>query len=218
MTEQPAGPRSAVEDAGRPFRAGAIGGAEAPRWQRALLGAPGLWLSALWGFLEGTLFFVVPDVLFSLTTVFSRGRGLLQLGAAVGGAVVAGGVMYSWAAADPHAARAAVVAVPFVGEKIVAPVEHRWDDEGATMLFENPLSGVPYKVYAVTAPPRMSLGTFLLASVPARAERMTLSWVVFALVAWWRTARDEHKRRVAAIRFHIVSWTLLYAVYWTVNV
>ena len=185
----------------------------------------GLWAAALWGLAEGTVFFVVPDVLFTLTTLFSPKRGLLQLGAAVAGAVVAGAIMYAWAAAAPAQARAAVSAVPFVGEKVIAPAEQRWDEEGLPALFNRPLGGVPYKVHAVLAPARLSMAEFLLVSVPMRVERMILSWMVFATAAWIISRLGERRpfdrlragRRPAAWSFYALFWTALYAVYWSAN-
>ena len=185
----------------------------------------GLWVAALWGLAEGTLFFVVPDVLFTFTTMSSLKRGLLQLGAAVAGALLAGAVMYSWAAAAPAQARSAVAAVPFVGEKMIAPAEQRWDEEGLPALFNRPLGGVPYKVHAVLAPARLSLAEFLLVSVPMRVERMILSWIVCASAAWiigrFREGRPFDRlragRRTAAWSFHALFWTALYAVYWSAN-
>ena len=87
-------------------------------------------ISALWGFAEGTFFFVVPDVLFTRTTLLSVKRGWLQLLAAVIGATMAGAGMYQWASGSPAQARSAVAAVPFLGENIIAPAEQRWNDGG----------------------------------------------------------------------------------------
>jgi hypothetical protein len=177
----------------------------------------GLALAATWGFAEGTLFFVVPDVLFTSTTLRSPSRGLAQLAAAIGGAVVAGAVMYAWAAGSPQQARAAVAAVPFVGERMIGPAEARWDAGGTRSLFTSPLNGVPYKVYAVLAPARLSLAEFLAASVPMRAERMALSMIVFLPAAWLLGRRPDAERRRRAIWFHALFWTLVYAVYWTTH-
>jgi len=161
--------------------------------------------------------FVVPDVAFTFTTLTSPKRGLQQLGAAILGAVVAGALMYVWADAQPAQARAAVAAVPFVGETIVAPAEERWDAGGTRSLFANPLNGVPYKVYAVLAPGHLSLGTFLLLSLPLRAERMLISWIVFAGASRW-VRRLDATRACRAIRiFHAGFWALVYVVYWTAN-
>jgi hypothetical protein len=179
--------------------------------------AAGYGLNAAWGFAEGTLFFVVPDVAFTRTTLTSPRRGLLQLGAAVLGALVAGAVIYAWAASRPAEARAVVAAVPFVGEKIVTPAERRWNERGVSSLFKNPLNGVPYKVYAVLAPPRLPAASFLLLSVPMRVERMILSWIVFAAAGRWIARLPASRQRRTAILFHAGFWVLVYVVYWTAN-
>lgn len=175
-----------------------------------------VWWSALWGFAEGTLFFIVPDVLFTRTTLRSVKRGWRQLAAAVIGATIAGAVMYVWASGSPAQARSAVAAVPFVGEKIIAPAERRWNDGGTPSLFSNPLSGVPYKVHAVLAPSHVSLPAFLLLSLPLRAERMLLSMVMFVPLAMW-VRKDEDGRKKIGLRIHLAFWLLVYAVYWSVN-
>ena len=174
-----------------------------------------LW-SLLWGFAEATFFFIVPDVLFTRTTLLSVKRGWQQLFAAVIGATIAGALMYLWASGFPSQARSAVAAVPFLGEKIITPAEQRWNDRGTPSLFSNPLSGVPYKVHAVLAPSHISLPMFLLLSVPLRAERMLLSMIVFVPLAIW-VRKDESRRTKTVMRIHLAFWLLVYAVYWSVN-
>jgi membrane protein YqaA with SNARE-associated domain len=176
----------------------------------------GLEWAALWGFAEGTFFFVVPDVLFTRTTLVSIKRGWLHLLAAVIGATIAGAVMYLWASESPARARAAVAAVPFLGEKIITPAEQRWNEGGTLSLFTNPLSGVPYKVHAVLAPSHVSLPAFLVLSLPLRVERMLLSMIVFVPLAMW-VQRDEGRRMAIGLRAHMAFWLLVYAVYWSVN-
>ena len=178
------------------------------------------WWAGFWGFAEGLFFFIVPDVLFTAATVESLKKGWMQLAAAIAGAVMAGALMYLWAAAAPAQARAAVAAVPFVGEKIITPAEQRWTAEGSMSLFKNPLSGVPYKVHAVLAPSHMPLAEFLMASLPLRAERMLLSMIVFVPLGLWirlSAYRDIDWRRRIGSRLHLAFWTLVYTVYWSVN-
>ena len=175
----------------------------------------GVILSAIWGFAEGTFFFVVPDVLFTRTTLLSVKRGWVQFFVAVIGATLAGALMYLWASASPSQARSAVAAVPFLGEKIIAPTEQRWNDHGTPSLFSNPLSGVPYKVHAILAPSHLSLPEFLLLSLPLRAERMLLSMIVFVPLAMW-ARRSEGRTRIG-LRFHAGFWIAVYAIYWSVN-
>ena len=173
-------------------------------------------LAAIWGFAEATFFFIVPDVLFTRTTVRSVKRGWLELAAAVVGATIAGALMYLWASGSPVQARSAVAAVPFLGEKIIRPAEQRWIDHGTPLLFSNPLSGVPYKVHAILAPSHVSLTEFLLVSLPLRAERMLLSMIVFVPLAMW-VRKDEHRRTKMGLRIHAGFWLVVYAIYWSVN-
>ena len=187
------------------------------RLMSALRGRTALVASVGWGFAEGTLFFIVPDVLFTLTTLASPKRGLQQLGAAVLGAVVAGGIMYAWADGQPAQARAAVAAVPFVGEKLITPTERQWNEDGLRVLFANPIGGVPYKVYAVLAPQHVSRPVFLAASVLMRAERMILTWIVFAPFGWWRRRHGHEAHFRIARLLHAGFWVVVYAVYWSLN-
>ena len=184
------------------------------------LGRAPLWWSAIWGFAEASLFFIVPDLLFTAVTIVSPKRGWQHLAAAIAGAVLAGGLMYQWSAAAPAQARAAVAAVPFVGEKMITPTETLWKTEGTVALFRNPLGGVPYKVPAILAPAHLSLPEFIAISVPYRAERMLLSMIVFIPIAMWvrlSQFRDRDWRQTMGLRFYLVFWAMVYAVYWSVN-
>ena len=72
---------------------------------------PGTVLVFLWGFAEGTLFFILPDVPLSFVALFLPRRALLHMAAIVAGAVLAGAVMFTWADHSPGA-RAGVAHVP----------------------------------------------------------------------------------------------------------
>jgi len=185
-----------------------------PRWLEAWLGWPGAVLAFSWGVAEGTLFFVVPDLAFTLTTAFRPNRGLVQLALAVAGALLAGSVMYSWAASNAGDARAVVASVPFVGKSMVECTDRRLESRGARAMFDSPLGGVPYKVYAVLAPSRFSYAEFLLLSIPARAERMLISWIPVALLARALRRLEEGRRRRVVLIAYALSWICVYAIYW----
>jgi len=187
-----------------------------PRWVRALSGRRGLLLAGLWGLAEATLFFVVPDVHFTLVAAFRPGRALALVGAATAGALLGGVLMFTWSAGDPERARAAVGNVPAVGSGMVDETEARLRASGAAALFDRPLGGVPYKVYAVLAPEHFSLGRFLLLSPPARLERFAPSWLSFALLGWAITRRPSVPRRFV-LGLHAFFWTALYVYYWFVR-
>jgi hypothetical protein len=186
-----------------------------PRWLDWLLGRPGTLAALAWGFAEGTLFFIVPDVLFTLTTALRPRRGLLQLALAVAGAIPAGLLMYSWAELNPQQAYSAVNTVPFVRQFQFEETARRFETERAGAMLSNPLGGVPYKVYAVLAPSHLSRTEFLLLSIPARAERMLVTWIPAALIGLALSRFEDAQRRRIAIRLYAFAWVAIYAVYWS---
>lgn len=185
-----------------------------PRWPARLLGRQGIALAGLWGFAEGTLFFVVPDVLLSLAALCGGRRALPHVAAAVGGALLAGGVMVSWSAADHPAASAAVRRVPFVRETMFARVDEGLESEGALALFRGSVTGIPYKIYAVEAPGRMPAARFLAWTVPARAARFLLVWALFTILGAWLRRRYPGNWRLLAV-VHAALWIPFYLYYWS---
>jgi len=168
---------------------------------------------ALWGFAESTLFFVVPDVLISLTALGSWRRSLLQAGSAVAGALLGGAVLFAWATSAPDAARATVRQVPFVREAMFAVASAGLDTGAFTALVRGSFSGIPYKVYAVEAPGRVRAAAFLLASIPARALRFLVVASAIALVA----ALLRRFTSIGSRGLRVVlaaGWSAFYAYYW----
>src|SRR5262249_11290765 len=145
-----------------------------------------------------TLFFIVPDVGISLAAMFRVRRALGQVGAAIVGAVVAGGVMFCWAATPRGAARSWVASVPFVSQSMFGTVDHDFQRLGAWALLKGPRYGIPYKVYAVEAPRRASLPSFLLVTVPARFERLIISWLLFSALRFGLRRAGLHRPAMAA--------------------
>lgn len=179
-----------------------------------LLGVPGLLLAFAWGVAEGSFFFIVPDVVTSLTAMFSVKKSLLQMMLVTAGSLVAGIVLYSWSHADYSAARKAVTNVPFVRESMVANVQEDFGSYGAKALLVGPTQGIPYKVYAIEAPGRCSMLFFLLVSIPARLERLLLSWIVFSAAGLG--LRKWTRWPLTALVFHAGYWAVVYIYYWAV--
>ncbi|MCG3181567.1 MAG: hypothetical protein BIFFINMI_03965 [Phycisphaerae bacterium] len=184
-------------------------------WIAALVGGPGLAAALLWGAAEGSLFFVLPDVVFTLAALFAPLQSLRHVGMALAGALIAGGAMFAWSARAPESAHRAVAAVPWVRPGMFDRVAADLDRYGAWGLCRGPASGIPYKVYAVQAPGRTSAAAFLLATVPGRLERLLLTWLGFAVVGWKLTARIA-RRPSLAVGLWAFFWIALYAWYWTV--
>jgi hypothetical protein len=177
----------------------------------------GAWADALalgWGAAEGSLFFIVPDVLLTLTAAFDPRRSLRQLVLAIAGSVIAGLALFAWADARPDRAMDVVARVPFVRAEMFQRVEADFAGHGVWGLCRGPGSGIPYKVYAVAAPRYTGALPFALVSIPARAERLLITWMQFAATGW---ALRRWSRRSGRwlLGVHGVYWVLVYAWYWS---
>jgi membrane protein YqaA with SNARE-associated domain len=178
-----------------------------------LLSARGLAVGFVWGVLEGTFFFLVPDILITLVALFSIRQSWRQLLAVLAGSLLAGGGMFYFASVAPELARRMVLDVPFVSQAMFETTRNAWEHFGVWALCQGPLSGIPYKVYAVQAPAHSGIVPFLLVSIPARLERFLVIWALFAALGL------AVKRRIAAnpgcaVAAHAVYWMSVYAVYW----
>jgi len=166
-----------------------------------------------WGVAEGTLFFLVPDVI--LTYVGMR-RGykaaaLASLWAAVG-AACGGLILYTWSAHQPQAALDAVLAVPAISDAMNAGAQRDIASLGwFTAALSGPLTSTPYKVYAVLAPRfGVNAAFFALASVIVRLPRFLIVSLGVTLagriLARWLSPR-------ALIWLLTAAWVMFYAAF-----
>jgi len=180
-----------------------------------LLRGPGLLVGFLWGFAEGTLFFIIPDLLITFVALFSFKQSLKQLGVVLAGSLLGGWLLFSLATRDYTAIRRAVDGVPFVTPRMFEATQRNYETSGLWTLGQGPLSGIPYKVFAVEAPGHAPLLSFLLASIPGRLERLVLPWALFAAAGLWLKKRIA-KRPVWVVAAHAIFWIAIYAYYWSV--
>jgi len=171
-------------------------------------------IAALWGFAEATLFFLVPDVYLSRVALEAPRRALRACLWALLGALVGGALMYGWGTAYPRAAEAALDAVPAIAWATVDGVRHDLAENGWIALFYGPLTGTPYKIYAVESG-RLGKGLLplLVVSVPARLVRFLLVTLLAA-----GAARAPGLRRLsprAQRRLHAAAWTAFYLAYFS---
>lgn len=178
-----------------------------------LLGSGGVALSFVWGLAEATVFFIVPDVWLSLVAIFSLRRVWRHILAAVAGALAGGALMFLWAQHYPDSARATVKKVPFVTAAMFVRVDAGFRKSGILALYAGPMTGTPYKIYAVTAPEFVSFAPFLLATVPARGWRFVLLSLFSAAAAAVHIGRKRRPEELA--RWHALAWTAFYVFYWT---
>ena len=166
-------------------------------------------VAGLWGAAEATLFFIVPDVFLSWLALSDRRQALVACLYAVLGALVGGTIMWAWGRNDPEAARATLDLVPAIADSTIARVQRQLDETGITALFLGPLSGIPYKIYAVEAAQAgIGLLVFLAVSVPARLMRFVA--VAFVIGALGQVL--QRRLSLRAVRIVLVAcWVVFYA-------
>ena len=171
---------------------------------------PGTLLAFAWGFAEGTLFFILPDVPLSFVALFRPRRALIHIAAIVAGAVLGGAFMFTWSARSTNA-RAAVEHVPAVSPAMFDNAERDLNRYGIWGTSLGPIRGIPYKVYAVEAPAHSELWVFLLATIPARLWRLVAVWLGFAGAG---LLLRKLGRASLAPALHALFWIVTYAIYW----
>jgi len=186
-----------------------------PGFLRHLLGFPGLLAALLWGLAEGTVFFIVPDILITLTALFSLRESLKQTALVVAGSLLAGTILYTASVAHDDRVMAAVRQVPFVRAGMFERTREDFERHGVWAMLRGPTSGIPYKVYAAQAPRYCRLAAFIVVSIPARLERLLLSWALFAAAGWFLRGRIG-RNPGTAVPLHGIYWASIYAYYWSV--
>lgn len=169
-----------------------------------------IWLlaAALWGFAEATLFFIVPDVFLTAAAVhLGLSKALRLCVAAAVGATIGGVLMWHWGAADADTARHALLHVPAIAEDLLTRVRAETAQGWAAHLALGPLTGTPYKIYAVEAG-AANINAFVFAAVSfvARLPRFLVTTVLAAAVHAYMNRRDV-----------VVSPYVILAIVWIVN-
>jgi membrane protein YqaA with SNARE-associated domain len=167
-------------------------------------------LAMAWGFAEATLFFIVPDVLLSWIALRdARGAWRACLWA-LAGAMLGGSLMYLWGMVGFESAVLALDWVPAISRSLCGRVNEEVGTHGLGSLFRGPLTGVPYKIYAVHAGAAgLSLALFLLISVPARLLRfVAITGLTIALCRLFARVPIRGRRII-----HLTIWAVFYAWY-----
>ncbi|MBS1210219.1 MAG: hypothetical protein H6R19_2617 [Proteobacteria bacterium] len=169
------------------------------------------WLAALWGLAEATVFFIVPDVLLSGVALRCPWSQVWRLCSwSLLGALLGGYVMFRWGAADALAAVAVLQQIPAIDAAMCDAVAQQLREQGLPALFIGPLSGVPYKIYAVQAGgQQLSLLLFLGLSVPARLLR----FLAVAGATRWICERLPGMTTQVRMILWVLGWGGFYAWY-----
>lgn len=180
---------------------------------RAFLSRWGFWIAFVWGVLEATVFFVIPDVFLGFAVLFFPLLGFIFCFVSIAGALVGGTIMYFLGQNDPQMVLDLLTRIPGISEKMVVYVNADFSTHGLKAMFIAPWQGIPYKIYAVQAGiHEIPFLVFLLASIPARLERFILAILIaFGFGKFFQNNIAKHPGRW--IRFYIVLWVVIYAQY-----
>ncbi|MEO8377123.1 MAG: hypothetical protein ABI579_05570 [Candidatus Sumerlaeota bacterium] len=179
-----------------------------------LTGKAGIWLAFAWGFAEGTLFFLIPDIIITFAALFAPKKSVWHLSAVLVGSLIGGSIMYCWGVQNLIGAKRAVDAVPFVPSPMLDKVDGDYSENGVIAMLHGPASGIPYKVYAILAPHhQIGFPKFLLMSIPARLERLVITWLLFGAFGLAFRKLWESKP-VVGISIHAIYWIAIYTFYW----
>lgn len=175
----------------------------------------GIVASFAWGLAEGTLFFVVPDVVVGAVAIVAPRKALWAAIAAVGGAAVAGIVWWVAASTSSDAAVRIVDAVPAVHTDMFEEVAARISTSGGAALLGAPFSGIAYKVWAIELALRgWAPAPLLLWTVAGRALRL-VPVALLAAAGGWAGRRWLRLTSRTLLVVWGAGWTALYAVYWS---
>lgn len=121
-------------------------------------------------------------------------------------------MMYAWGAGAANTASAVLDYVPAISREMCDVVAEQIRTQGGSALFLGPLTGTPYKIYAVQAGgAQLGLLPFLLISVPARLVRFALITGLTILICHVFPRMTLFVRRSV----HAVLWTIFYAWYFS---
>ncbi|MCA9003170.1 MAG: hypothetical protein KDB61_14700 [Planctomycetes bacterium] len=171
-------------------------------------------LALAWGFLEATLFFIVPDVLLSLVGLKRPQHAFALSFLVLLGALAGGALMYGWSVHDSAQALAWVERVPAIGPGLLDGVAVDLERQGPVATVWGAWRGVPYKAFAVQAPV-VGVGPagFLLVSIPARLLRF---WAIIGLARLVGGCLPSAWTRAGRLRFVLGIWAVFYAWYFWV--
>ncbi|ASW54366.1 lysophospholipid acyltransferase family protein [Plantactinospora sp. KBS50] len=155
------------------------------RMARLAHGRLGVAAVAAWSFAEALSWPLVPEFALAVLAVAAPRRAPRLAAVAVAASLAGGVTGYGLGAAGLHPP--APLTTPLMRATVVQAVA----EHGAAAVRAQPTSGIPYKVYAVTAgAAHVDLGGFLLASATGRGSRITLVGLVLglfgALTVRWR--------------------------------
>ena len=143
-----------------------------------------------WGVAEALAWPLIPDISLALLVFALPRRWPALTAATIAGSVTGGAFGWVAAAGGWH------WPLPLTTARMHGAVDAWFAADGAQAMAQQPMSGVPYKVFVAAAPDAdVALGPFLLATAQYRGLRMVVAAVVvaaFGALLWRFLPRRLH--------------------------
>jgi len=137
--------------------------------------------------------------------------GLLACIYSLVGALLGGLVMYVWGAYDLPGASHVLTMIPAISPEMITQVHTQLVEQGALAIMTGPVSGTPYKIYAIQSETAgIGLLIFMLISIPARLIRFIL---LTTILHYAHKAICHLLRRDDSLHFLILGWIIFYMFY-----
>jgi membrane protein YqaA with SNARE-associated domain len=144
-------------------------------WERFSCSRGGVVLMFVWAVAEAIVWPIIPEFLLVPMAAGNRQRFYQPLAAAIAGTALGGIALYLFAFTAPASAMAFLAWLPLIGRGSVAAVQSEFAAHGAVALLVQPLSGIPFKVWAlIGGASHISPWRAIPIFVFARGLRMTL--------------------------------------------
>lgn len=170
-------------------------------------------MAGVWGFMDATFFFILPDVLLTILALKDPRTAYRAAFATMFGALLGGVIMYVWGMYDLVTLRHLLDYVPAVSSGGMEAVAQHLEAQGPLALFLGSFSGTFYKLYAAQA---HSVGvdvlTFFLISIPARLLRFYVCiWGTHQVARLFMGNWTEQRQW----RWLVGGWFLFYVFYFS---
>lgn len=140
-----------------------------------------VWLTVVWAFFEALVWPVVPDLLLLPLILVAPARSFALVAAAAAGSLAGGTVGYL--AGSGSIGAHLLAAAPLVTDRMIASAGATLAERGAAGLLAQPLSGIPYKAFALQASPAsVDLPGYLMMTAVARGARFAVVAAIAALM------------------------------------
>lgn len=169
-------------------------------------------ISFVWGFLEATVFFIVPDVWLTWLVLDHPKKAFHNSLWMLAGALLGGSVLFFLGTRFPDHSDW-FTRIPAIHAEMIQMVSSDLEAKGGISLLLGPIKGIPYKLFAFQASSEMSFLMFILISFPARLLR----FIAVTSAAWLiaRTFLQNHSLKTKRMIL-ITCWVCFYCWYFSV--